>query len=544
MLFRLLVASLFVFASAQAAADAVPTRQEAARFLVQASFGPTEREIAAVQALGYEGWILEQFATPGQSARARIDAHRASEARTRRYTFRDYFWEQALYAPDQLRTRMTFALSQIVVISADGTQMFEAETFANYVDMLRTASFGSYGTLIHDVTFSPLMADYLTYFKNMKADPRTGRAPDENYAREVMQLFTIGLEELNLDGTSKGVETYTSEDVEGLAAVFTGFASPFKLFGRSRLNDNNADAPLKGYPAFHEPGPKTFLGTTIPGNLPPEESVRRALDHLLKHPNVAPFISKQLIQKFITSNPSPAYVERIARVFNNGQYTLPSGTPVGSGDRGDLKPVIAAILLDPEARDGARADDPDFGKVREPVLRLAHTLRVLSDPDAEASTTGALPNVKTLRKPDAMHNQLVFSPPSVFGFYRPGYVAAGTEAARQGMVAPEMQLMTNDHIISQARYLTNVMRENPPEFFLRDDARLFRAAERPRVLVAELEAMLTYGRLGPSVRRQIERAVAEIDVSASGKRRTKDLYRRLMIATMMLTTTPEFMVQR
>ncbi|NRA31609.1 MAG: DUF1800 family protein, partial [Parvularculaceae bacterium] len=417
------------------------SREDAVRFLIQASFGPTEASIRQVQRLGYEGWIEKQWSIPGQSALDRMAEEEKANRKPRKLKFHDYFWEQALYAPDQLRMRTTFALSQIVVIAVNEID-YEPVTFALYVDMLRRASDGNYCDLIREVTYSPAMADYLTYFKNEPADPVTGRAPDENYAREIMQLFTIGLEELHMDGTPKGKETYTSADVEGLASVFTGLASPGKRFKRSRIREANADKPLVGFPNFHEQGPKTFLGTTIPGGLTPEQSVDQALDHLLAHDNIPPFIAKQLIQKFVTSNPSPDYVRRVARAFKRGTYTMPSGKDVGSGQRCDVKAAMAAVLLDREARNARFANDPTFGKVREPVMRLTHVIRALSDDQYKAPTTGIIQNHGRLRQNSAVHNQWAFSPPSVFGFFRPGYVAAGTRTAEAEMVAPEMQVMT------------------------------------------------------------------------------------------------------
>ncbi|MEM9839039.1 MAG: DUF1800 family protein [Pseudomonadota bacterium] len=537
-----LAAALLSLTTAHSA-EAQPTREEAIRFLLQASFGPTEPEIQAVQRLGYGGWIEQQFALPGQKASSRLAAHEVAGANVRNIHYRDYFWDQAIYGRDQLRMRTLFALSQIVVVSVDEVK-FIAPAYTNYVDLLHEESFGNYGDLIRRVTMLPVMADYLTYFRNRKANPVTGQQPDENYAREVMQLFTIGLEELALDGTSLGDETYTSADVEGLARVFTGFAMDGRSFRDGRLRKHNGGELLKGYPGVHEPGPKTFLGTTIPGGLAPEESVSRALDHLLAHRNVAPFISKLLIQKFVTSNPSPDYVRRVATVFNEGRYTMPSGTEVGDGKRGAMEPVLAAILLDREARDERVAQDPKYGKVREPVLRIAQVIRTIVDPNALPSVDGKLPHYRHLSRDNDVHNQTVFSPPSVFGFYRPGYVAAGTQTAEKGLVAPEMQVLTSDQIIGQARFYTILFRPKTIAYLDRDDARLMQLAQRPDTLVEALGEVLTPGGIDPEVRRRIEQAVGEIELRGRPEQNRPRLLRRALIATMMLSTTPEFVVQR
>ena len=539
--FGLVVVLMGLEASAARAEDV--SRHEAARFLIQASFGATQPSIASVQRLGYGGWIEAQFDAHGPTARERFGERLYRRPRIAGRHFRDFFWERALYGEDQLRMRVMFALSQIVVIASDDVDSYQPVAFANYLDMLHRASFGNYCDLVREVTMSPMMAHYLTYYGNMKADPETGRAPDENYAREVMQLFTIGLEELNLDGSPRGQETYTARDVEGLAAVFTGLASPASEFAKARLRFATADAPLTGYPAFHEPGPKRFLGTTIPGGLSAEESVSRALDHLLAHPNVAPFIARQLIQKLVVSNPSASYIERVATVFNEGRFTMPSGKVVGAGRRCDMKATVSAILLDPEARDRAYRADPTYGKIREPVLRIASIIRALSDPAATAPEDAAPRDTEVLRMRHASHNQLVFSPPSVFGFYRPGYVAAGTEAARAGLVAPEMQVFTSEHAIAQHGLVQMLLRGQAPEFFARDDARLVAAAMDAPRLVGMLDLQLTAGRLSRKNRRRIIAAVREIWFPFDGERRNARLMARVALATAMIMSTPEFIVQ-
>ena len=333
-----------------------PTADEAARFLMQSSFGPTETEIARVQALGFSGWIDEQFALPQTLHLPYVQANYNVLLFGANFAFvQDSFWQQAIPAPDQLRQRVKYALSQIVVVSAEsGTIANVSDGLANYVDLLGQHAFGNYRTLLEAVATSPIMGIYLSHLRNQKADPLTGRVPDENFAREVMQLFSIGLTEINLDGTPKlvngqPVETYTNADITGLARVFTGWSWAAQDTSNASFNGGGtayADRilrPMQPYPQFHETGTKTFLNVTIPASTSAQASLTIALDTLFNHPNLCPFIGRQLIQRLVTSNPSPAYVGRVSAACANN----------GAGVRGDMKAIVRAILLDDEARNAA-----------------------------------------------------------------------------------------------------------------------------------------------------------------------------------------------
>jgi uncharacterized protein (DUF1800 family) len=307
------------------------------------------------------------------------------------------------------------------------------------------------------VTLHPIMGAYLNMRGNQKADAATGRVPDENYAREVMQLFSIGLVKLNLDGTpvlvgGKPVETYTPADISGIARVFTGFSFACAttstncfLYGNSSTTSTGVYdpdrwfKPMQAYPQFHSAQAKTFLGVTVPAQTTadPPASLRVALDTLANHPNTAPFISKQLIQRLVTSNPSPAYVQAVATVFNNN----------GANVRGDLKAVIKAVLMHPEAR----TPTGNAGKLREPVLRLSAYLRTF----AHSSDTGRW-RVGNTDNPGTSLGQTMLRSPSVFNFFRPGYVPPGTQTAAAGLVAPETQLLNE----TSASGWVNYMRDN------------------------------------------------------------------------------------
>ncbi len=456
-------------AAAQPAAliDKPSTRAEAARFLTQATFGPSDADIDRVMTLGYVPWIDEQLALPATSHRAWIEARDAEikAASPGSSAWQDQvfesFWKQAITGPDQLRQRVAYALSQIFVISmVDNTVGDNPRAVAVWLDMLGTQGLGSYRVLLDNVSRHPLMGQYLSHMKNQRADTRTGRVPDENYAREVMQLFTIGLVELNDDGSAKtvasqAIETYTPADISGLAKVFTGFSWACPnwpdnscFFWGSADGASDPDRSFKamlGYPQYHSMEEKRFLGTTVAAqDLPdPAASLRVALDTLAAHPNVGPFIGRQLIQRLVSSNPSPAYVRDVARVFANN----------GAGVRGDMKAVIKAVLMHTEARDSSNTggDSNTSGKVREPVLRLSAYLRAFP----HSSDTGQF-KVGNTDNPGTALGQTPLRAPSVFNFYRPGYVPPGTAAAARNLAVPELQLANE----TTAAGYVNFMRDN------------------------------------------------------------------------------------
>ncbi len=437
---------------------------EAARFLNQASFGATGGDIDVLQKAGYNGWFDLQFGLPATSHRAYWEAANAAailadpaNGRATDQEVFESFWKQALNGNDQLRQRVAFALSQIFVVSmVDSNVGNETRAVADWLDMLGRNSFGTYRQLLEDVTLHPMMGTYLNMLRNQKADAASGRVPDENYSREVMQLFSIGLVKLNQDGTpvlvnNKPVETYTPADISGLARVFTGFSFACgNTSGSCFFNGNTGGAtpvtdpdryfkPMKGYPVYHSPQVKNFLGVSIPAQTTadPAASLKVALDTLANHPNTAPFISKQLIQRLVTSNPSPAYVLAVSNAFNDN----------GAGVRGDMKAVVKAVLMHPEARTASG----NAGKLREPILRLSTYLRAF--PHTSDTARWRVGNTDS---PATSLGQTVLRSPSVFNFFRPGYVAPGTQSAAAGLVAPELQLLNETTASSWA----NFMRDN------------------------------------------------------------------------------------
>ena len=538
----------------------MPTsREQAARFLTQATFGPTEADVDRVMAVGYGAWIDEQLAKPASSHRASWDAANAaikaanSGSSAGQDQVLESFWKQAVSGEDQLRQRLAYALSQIFVISMqDGSVGDNPRAVAAWLDMLGDKGMGSYRELLENVSRHPLMGMYLSHMRNQKADPKTGRVPDENYAREVMQLFSIGLVALNADGTvrsdgSKPLETYGPADIAGLAKVFTGWSWACPdwpdnncFFWGSVSGNSDPDRSFKsmlGYPQYHSTEEKSFLGTTIPAQSmsDPQASLRVALDALAAHPNVGPFIGRQLIQRLVTSNPSPQYVAAVAAAFN------------GSG--GDMKAMLRAVLMHPEAR---RTSD-STGKLREPVLKLSAFLRAFGfSSDSGAYRVGNTDNAGTAL------GQTPLRSPSVFNFYRPGYVPPGTEAAAAALAVPEMQIA---HETTAAGYV-NYMRDNIAQGVgqwnsstnRRDLQADFSAevalAEQTDALVERINARLLLGTMPADLKTEIQGAIDKMAIPAlksngSNQKQVDDAKRaRVNAAIFLAVISPEFQVQK
>lgn len=532
------------------------TRDEAARFLTQASFGPTDADIDRVMAVGYAAWIDEQFALSATSHRSTWEAadaaiKAAGGSGAGQDQVLESFWRQAATAPDQLRGRVAYALSQIFVISmVDGNVGENPRAVAAWMDMLGSDGLTTYRQLLESVSRHPMMGYYLSHLKNQKADTRTGRVPDENYAREVMQLFSIGLVELNEDGSAKTADTYGPSDIQGLAKVFTGWSWACPdwpdngcFFNGSVNNVSDPDRsfkPMLGYPQYHSTEEKTFLGTTIAAqsSSDPTASLKTALDRLAAHPNVGPFIGRQIIQRLVTSNPSPAYITAVSRAFADN----------GKGVRGDLKAVVKAVLMHPEAR---QMNDRN-GKLREPVLKLSALLRAFP----HTSDTGNW-RIGNTDNPASSLGQSPMRSPSVFNYYRPGYVAPGTQSASAQLVAPELQIA---HETSAAGY-TNYMRDavslgvgsTNAAFNNRRDVQPNYSAEialadQPAALVDRIAGKLTYGTAPAALKTEIADAIAKITIpAATGSNQAAiDTAKRNRVnaALLLVLASPEFQVQK
>ena len=529
-----------------------PAQKDVVRFLSQAGFGGAGADIDRTQRIGFPAWIDEQFSLPQDRHQGYVDsqiaaATLAGQSTNQQNWMYESFWRTAVSGNGQLRHRVAFALSQIFVVSlADSSVGENTRGVASYLDMLGRNAFGNFRTLLQDVTLHPMMGLYLSHLRNQKEDPSRGRVPDENYAREVMQLFTIGLYELNLDGTvrldgrNEPIETYTNEDVTGLAKVFTGWSwagpdkSDTRFFGGNASADR-AVLPMQSYPKYHSTSEKRFLGTVIPeqAGADPEASLRVALDRLFSHPNVGPFIGKQLIQRMVTSNPSPAYVARVASAFNDN----------GSGVRGDMKAVIRAVLLGPEAR-SPLPGATDYGKLREPVLRIAHWLRAFG---AQSASGRFL--IGNTDNPNSSLGQTPMRSPSVFNFYRPGYVPPNTDIAAAGLVAPEMQITHESSVAGYLNTLRSVISSGigsgSPRDVQPDYGEVIGLADRPDALVDRIGAMLIAGEMSPELRAQAVDAVGSVAVSTSNAQSAATArLNRVKLAVFLVMASPDYLVQK
>lgn len=542
--------------------------QDASRFLTQATFGPTPADVASVKALGYSEWFKAQLAKPlpAQSYVSYFDMRNAEwmaynpGARAGQTDITDPIWRNAIVGDDQLRQRVALALSEIFVVSLQDTCGTHGRAYASYMDMLARNALGDFRQLLQDVALHPIMGCFLSHVANQKDDPVTGRVPDENFAREVMQLFSIGLYQLNTDGTpvlvnGAPVPTYGPGDIAGLARVFTGFSwncpLPYDdgcfLRGASYAGmQSDPDLwvkPMVAYDRFHSTLAKTFLGKTIAAQDTANAwaSLRFALDTLAGHPNVGPFLGKQLIQRLVTSNPSPAYVARVAIAFNNS--------------KGNIGATVQAVLMDPEARNTANALASDsFGKVREPILRMTAALRALDG----RSMTGRY-MVGWTPEPDRGLNQAPLMAPSVFNFFRPGFVAPGSLSAARGLVVPELQIANETSVAGYANNMGTLLTYGQgtipnfgagvsgvklPDVYVdaqRNASSTWRTlTDSPEQLVETLNQRLMYGTMSDSLRQDVLAVVKSI-TDVHPEIRQPDRFAK---AVQIILTSPEFLVQR
>lgn len=508
------------------AADTKPSEAQAARFLAQAGFAASTAEIAQVQSQGYAGWLDAQFALPRGQGHVDWMLAKGYGAEVYKTGFAGVdatIWRKLIGAPDVLRQRMVLALSQIFVVSMNGLPVnWSGMAVAGYLDILETHAFGNYRALLEAVTLSPAMGIYLNMRGNRKEDPRTGRLPDENYAREVMQLFSIGLVQLNADGSPRMLngrpqETYTQADISALARVFTGW----DLDGANGTDPSFMNKPMVHTASRFSAGAKSVLGVTIPETADGPAALKMALDTLAAHPNVGPFLARQLIQRLVCSNPSAAYVQRVAAVFNDN----------GQGQRGDLKAVLRALLLDPEARSPSAA--PGGGKLREPVLRLVQWARTVG-----LSSPGDLWALGDCSNPATRLGQSPLRSPSVFNFYRPGYVPPSAELGANGVTAPEFQLCNESTVAGYLNFMQTLIGggigdmkpDYTAELALADDA---------RALVQRQALLLGGGGISAATLDAVVAAVSSIAGGSDAGR-----LNRVRASWLLLLACPEYQIQK
>lgn len=519
-----------------------PTAAAAERFLSQATFGATDALIAQVQSQGYDAFLNAQFAAPMSSHLAFVDAAVAAlpspspspSATPNQPTLtmtNDAWWTYAVSGQDQLRQRVAFALGETLVVSINSAGLANRSyALPAYYDVLVRDAFGNYRQLLEDITLNPAMGAYLNMLQNDKADPTRGTLPNENYARELMQLFSIGLYNLNLDGSltlsSNGfpIATYGQDAILGTAAVLTGWtyaqpgvANPVFFPGPARLSWRD---PMINIASHHQTDAKTILnGVVLPANQTAAQDLKATLDTIFNHPNVGPFVCRQLIERLVTSNPSPGYLYRVVSVFNDN----------GQGVRGDLKAVVRAILMDYDARVGF----PTYqgaGHEREPVIRVTNLLRAFNatSPSGKYSVRNAYANLDE----EAMHS------PTVFNFFEPDYSAPGAIAAA-GLKSPEFEITTDTTVISATNYLrTAIYTGLGPSS---DRITLSLAAEQtlasdPAGLVDHLNSLLMAGGMSSSTRNILINAVTQIPAS--------NTLERVRTAIYLVVNSPEFVVDK
>jgi uncharacterized protein (DUF1800 family) len=436
----------------------------AARFLQHAQFSSPEADITAVKNMGASAWLDAQMALPSSTGGWDWLAMRGYNViDSNKFYEMDYqanymAWQQIMSSPDGVRRRVALALSEFFVVSISGVSTISWSQFAmgHYWDILCKNAFGNYRQLLEEVTLSIAMGEFLNTLGNQKEDLTTGRLPDENYSREVMQLFTIGLQKLNLDGTldkvnGAAVDTFTQSEVSNLARVFTGYqADDTEGFSDTVVaptykvrNVGYTRRPMVLNANRHSMLEARFLGAVVPAGTEGKAALKIALDTLFQHANVGPFFGRQMIQRLVCSNPSPAYVARVATVFNNN----------GKGVRGDLAAVFKAILTDVEATQDSGLTNPSFGKLREPMVRVAQWARTFKVSSIKGTWKIGNPNYSAV-------NALGQSPlqaPSVFNFFRPGYVPPHTSLASLQFTAPEFQLVNESTTASYINYLEDIL---------------------------------------------------------------------------------------
>ncbi len=504
-----------------------PSAKEASRFLGQSSMGATQNSIDLVVSSGVEAWLTSQLQMPVSDSHWDFliaKGYADVSFKNNEQGFDRTIWRKLVSAPDQLRQRVVLALSEIFVLGIGGTSTaFRQFACAHYLDLLEQHAFGNYRQLLEAISLSTAMGVYLSHRGNQKEDLVTGRLPDENYAREVMQLFSVGLYRLNLDGSlqlqnNEPVETYDLEDIQGLAKVFTGWDFD------SVVTDTpfHHARPMTLFPNRHSSSEKRFLGTSIAAGTDGATSLRLALDALAAHPNVGPFLAGQLIQRLVTSNPSPAYIGRVAAIFNDN----------GSGVRGDLSAVIRAVLLDVEAR--ALSSSATTGKLREPILRLTQWARAFSvtSPANQDWGFGNLSNAATALGQSPLRSG------SVFNFFRPGYVPPNTSLASQKLVAPEFQITNETSVVGYLNFMQGRINSTSGDI-VPDYSPELALVDQPVALLDRLNLILAAGSLSAATLSSIVTAVSTIASTSDANRKN-----RLYAAILLVMATPEYLVQK
>ena len=538
-----------------------PTEKEAARFLMQASFGGTYAQVQDVQTKGFEAWLDAELAKPWVESDSHynwiVNSGFIAAGQSSKSGMDNTLWRKLISAPDVLRQRVAFALSQIFVVSIEGLGAITWRNVAAaaYMDLLEKNAFGNFSDLLKAVSLSPAMGTYL----NMKGSvAATGNSsPDENYAREVMQLFTIGLYQLNADGSlklqkGKPIETYQQQDVTDLAAILTGwnftsaptFDSSSKTTALSALsyfNSNMTHTESKySYSATNKKSNDStvkYIGGTFPIETKGSLAINIVLEYLANHDNVGPFIGRQLIQRLVCSNPSPEYIGRVSAAFK---------TQV-NGKRGDMKTVIKAVLLDAEARNLPTDETAKngYGKLREPALRLVQWARTFNAKPSDLSVTPTADNswvgpwnIGDLSDDVTGLGQSPLRSPSVFNFYRPGYIPTQGAMATKKITAPEFQICNE---VTVAKYLNfiNACIETGRKDVEANYSADYELAKNATALVDRYALLLAANALSAETKNTIVAAVIKQSASDNA-----GCLLRIKATIFLILATPEYIVQK
>ncbi len=518
------------------------TPEAASAFLARATFGPRMEEIVSLAASGdFEGWIEAQFAKPASSHYDWIENAFSGtpdwdgERDNAHYVRLQAWWDIVVNGEDQLRQRVAFALSEIFVVSSRGPLSNAPDGLADYYDMLVRGAFGNFRDLLLNVARHPMMGRYLSFLGNAKSDGV--RHPDENFAREVMQLFSIGLERLNPDGTpmrdANGVPlpTYSQHDITEMARVFTGWSSDDGQFEwEAGWTHESRTRPMVAFEEYHDQGEKRVLGHVIPAGQTAEEDLESAVDILFNHPNTAPFIARRLIQRLVTSNPSPDYVRRVAEAFADN----------GAGVRGDMQAVVKAVLLDPEVQAGAGQGSPRFGKVREQLLFISNLWRAFHARPGAQHLGGFRFRGYGLAEHGFLNQQGPLTALTVFNFFTPDDTTLALASKR--LVAPEMAIMGIDGLHSLLMEIAHETGEYEvhgmtAHLDLSEETRMIEQGEY-EALLDRLDLLLLAGHM-TDAQRQVLRDYLEYKAGTPLQRRA---LAQDMVSLVLLS--PDYAVQR
>ncbi len=510
-----------------------PTPIAAARFLMQATHGADMAEVDEVTDLGFAPWIDAQEAIPPSNTWQEVHAVIATG---KHFDLHHAWWRAQLTAPDRLRQRLATALTEIYVISEQSIN-FAPWEMMQYYDNLGGFALGSWREMIEHISLDPLMGYYLSHLRNQKADPGLDRYPDENYAREIMQLFSIGLWELNEDGSHQlddagnEIPTYDNTDITAFARVFTGLSYGGDLADNTKPADffdapMDHGSPMKMWAEQHDEDEKVLLNGVVlpafaddPGRTAMDD-IEDALDCLFQHPNVGPFVGRLLIQRLVTSNPSPGYIRRVAQAFADN----------GAGVRGDMAAVVRSILLDPEARNaGASVDREIAGRLREPYLRYVRLAKTFGARSADGSFK--VNDHQTL----VDISQIFYNSPSVFNFFLPDYRPAGA-LARRDLDAPEFQILTSTTAITTLnlyqRMIEHGFGDDPdgPATLRLDLSAEIALADDTEALLQQLNLKMAAGALSDATLDILRTAATELPADTSARDRVVALMRLIVVS--------------